>query len=401
MFSLKPKKNLIAIYLLLACLIASASCTNSIQRQLASTDILKNAENEMVNGEYRYIINKRSGKVHTYTHGIQIIENKDNILATNDDLETILQDENKDLCRTCWAGIKTNLKSYDDNSLDLIEKFMRLYDFSEIDIETQKFLMCIFEVGEWYVDNVYTYQGGKQTVIETETIAKASASESAYKRWQNYLSTYSSFHIFRDDSKILPVVYDNHNNPTTLVTYKCDLFEKNNYPKGNIYNIKNSDNINIYEDIHKNNCVIDDCSKFAATVYYYYLNKELKDSSNASKIDLWYTNSKAFTGKSNLISILTGTNKFKYLSWNDIASISKEDKDYLNFDSLDLEVGDLIYKEGHVEFYIGNNKVIGWGRIHKTYTLNKMFHPEIDGFHTNDPKDDNIPYTSFIRLKRR
>lgn len=80
---------------------------------------------------------------------------------------------------------------------------------------------------------------------------------------------------------------------------------------------------------------------------------------------------------------------------------SLKPKKNLNFDSLDLEVGDLIYREGHVEFYIGNNKVIGWGRIHKTYTLNKMFHPEIDGFHTNDPKDDNIPYTSFIRLKRR
>ena len=257
-----------AFQFVLLLILLLSSCSNSAQRNLASTDIIKNAENEIVEGEYRYIVNKRTGKIHTYHHGMNSGMNPDNMLMTNDSLEMILEDGRKDLCRNCWAGIKTNLKSYDDNALDLIEKFMRLYDFAEIDIETQKFLMCIFEVGEWYVDNVYTYQGGKQTVVETENIAKASASESAYKRWQNYLSSYSSFHIFRDNSRILPVVYDNNNKPTTLVTYKCDLFEKANYPKGNAYNIKNADNITIYENAYKNSFVIDDCSKFATSVYY-------------------------------------------------------------------------------------------------------------------------------------
>ena len=282
------------------------SCTNLKQKELASTDLIKAAENNIVDGEYRYIINKRSGKIHTYSHGMQIIENKDNILPSNDSLEVILKDENKDLCRTCWAGLKTNLTSYNDNKLDLIEKFMKLYEFANIDTETQKFLMCLFEVGEWYVDNVYTYQGGKQTVVETENIAKELASESAYKRWKNYLSGYSSIQAYNNESKILPVVFDSNNKPTPLVTYKCDLFRNlnygygdNKYSKSNKQSLKNADNI-IIDQEWKNYCVVDDCSKFAAAVYYHYINKEILSNKymadkTAYDIDLWGTNSSMYS----------------------------------------------------------------------------------------------------------
>ncbi len=381
-------------FILLLILLLS-SCSNSAQRNLASTDIIKNAENEIVEGEYRYIVNKRTGKIHTYHHGMNSGMNPDNMLMTNDSLEMILEDEEKDLCRNCWAGIKTNLKSYDDNTLDLIEKFMRLYDFTELDIETQKFLMCIFEVGEWYVDNVYTYQGGKQTVLETETIAKTSASESAYKRWRNYLSSYSSFHIFRDNSKILPVAYDKLS-PTIMTLYKCDLFEKTNYPKGNTYDIKSTDGVTIYKNAHKNNFVCDDCSKFAAAVYYYYVNKE-KLIKNFD-IDLWYTSSYKFSFKNELTNVLIESDKFHLYTLENLKEQYEEaKKDGRNF-SYDLKIGDLIQRDGHVEFYIGNNKVINWGRIHNTYTLNKFFHFEDDGFHSNDPNDKEIPYTTIIRF---
>ena len=39
--------------------------------------------------EYRYVINRRSGKVHTYSHGIEIIENPDNVIKANENLDNI------------------------------------------------------------------------------------------------------------------------------------------------------------------------------------------------------------------------------------------------------------------------------------------------------------------------
>lgn len=73
---------------------------------------------------------------------------------------------------------------------------------------------------------------------------------------------------------------------------------------------------------------------------------------------------------------------------------------YYNSKRFELEVGDLICRKGHVEFYIGNNKVVSWGRVHKTYTLNKSFEPEVNGYKSNDSEDRDIPFTTIIRLRR-
>ena len=381
------------ILLLLLC----SSCTNKTQQELASTDTVKEIEE---NVGANYIINKRTGKVHSYTHGAQIIENKDNILETNDSLENILKNENYDICRTCWAGLRKNLSKYRNEDFNLIEKFMRLYDFNKEDEETQKFLMCIFEVGEWYVDNVYTYQGGKQTIIETENTAKKEASNKAYDRWRNYLDNeyYNKNYGVKNDKKVLPVVYDNNGKPTTLVTYRCDLFKNANYGKGTFQKLKNAEGELIDEE-YKNYCVIDDCSKFAAAVYYHYINKELlkneyMDDKLGYGIDLWGTNTEMFSRFNSFIKKLTGTKKFEFYTWNDSTKSTNINKDFI------LQIGDLIYRKNHVEFYIGNNKVIGWGRLHKTYTINKTFHFESNGLYSNDESDKNLPYTAIIRLRR-
>ena len=385
------------IILLSIILLLCSSCTNKTQQELASTDTIREIEE---NVGTNYIINKRTGKVHSYTHGTQIIENKDNILETNDSLENILKNENYDICRTCWAGLRKNLSKYRNEDFNLIEKFMRLYDFNKEDEETQKFLMCIFEVGEWYVDNVYTYQGGKQTVIETENTAKKEASNKAYDRWRNYLDNeyYNKNYGVKNEKRILPVVYDNNGKPTTLVTYRCDLFKNANYGKGTFQKLKNAEDELIDEE-YKNYCVIDDCSKFAAAVYYHYINKELlkneyMDDKLGYGIDLWGTNTEMFSRFNSFIKKLTGTKKFEFYTWNDSTKSTNINKDFI------LQIGDLIYRKNHIEFYIGNNKVIGWGRLHKSYTINKTFHFESNGLYSNDESDKNLPYTAIIRLRR-
>ena len=191
------------VVLLSIILLLSMSCTKEQRSEIIikelNEDITQTQSEPAAHNEYRYVINRRSGKVHTYNHGIGIIENPNYVLKTNENLEKILEDEKYDICLTCYAGLDLNLKKYKkktndsktnkqiDEEIALIEKYMRLYEFGQLDTETQKFLICIFEVGNWYVNNVYTQLGGQKSALEINSIAADNASENAYKRWKKYL----------------------------------------------------------------------------------------------------------------------------------------------------------------------------------------------------------------------
>ena len=118
-----------------------------------------------------------------------------------------------------------------------------MYEFGKCDIETQKFLICIFEVGSWYVNNVYTQLGGQLSAREVDDIAEKEASESAYNKWRNYLD----------------IEYGKGDNI---------------YSKSGMQTLKNAEGEEIDKE-WKNYCVVDDSSKFAAAVYYHYINKEI------------------------------------------------------------------------------------------------------------------------------
>ena len=102
--------------LLVPLVMLSVSCTKEKRSEI----IIREIENETVQtqnitterNEYRYVINRRSGKVHTYSHGIEIIENPDNVIKSNENLEKILENEKYDICLTCYAGLDLNLKKY-------------------------------------------------------------------------------------------------------------------------------------------------------------------------------------------------------------------------------------------------------------------------------------------------
>ena len=72
-----------------------------------------------------------------------------------------------------------------------------------------------------------------------------------------------------------------------------------------------------------------------------------------------------------------------------------------------LQPGDLVYRkinyekniDGHVEFFIGKDKVVSWGRVNRDYTLMKKYMPKINGYYSNDLKDQNQPFVTIIRIK--
>ena len=407
------------------------SCTKEKRREIIKEEVTKSdsaivATNNYSDGdsEYKYVINKRTGKVHSYSHGSSIVSDRYR-LETNDDIEKILENENYDICLNCYAGLKLNLDKYktsDKNSyndevditnreVNLIKQYMNMYEFGKCDTETQKFLICIFEVGSWYVNNVYTQLGGQLSAREVDDIAEVEASESAYNKWRNYIDNYGKQYSFNESKRILPILFPD--NPVTdMVAYYCDLFKDAGYGKGNsIYSksglqtFKNAEK----EEINtgwKNYFVIDDSSKFAAAVYYHYINKEILTNESienriAYGVDLWETSSVNFLSENKLTDILVKTERFEIQALDENVDEDSYDEGNIGHKKFNLKAGDLICGNGNVEFYIGNNKYVGWGVVHKTYYLIKNYQQSNDdGYYYNfDFDGKNIAYTTIIRVR--
>ena len=408
------------------------------QDDLYKMESIDNASKKL-GAQYKYIINidPRSYKVHTYECGDSRIKNKSHQLATNSNLVDILKDKKYDVCHICYAGLR-KYKSITEEDCILIEKYMRLYEFLQNDIDTCEFLMSIFEVGDWYVNNVYTYQGGLNIVSKIDIDAKEYASLNARNRWKDYKASYSELKRVKNDSnlnnkKILSTTFTN-NVAQKYSLHKCDLFV-GMFAKGDTdehknrkTTIKNADNEILGYD-WKNHYVSDDCSKFVAAVYYNYINKTILknqpvDKKDGKGIDLWYTGTFSFTkGKGMFNLLIDKIKKFEYYDTNEIIKYDNKSKESLKNAEFIIQPGDLIYRKekghfeivdgkkisvtdipGHVEFYIGQNKVVGWGKINNVYFVNKEFKKDNKSkyFYSNNISEDkNQPYTTIIRLKRR
>ena len=199
-----------------------------------------------------------------------------------------------------------------------------------------------------------------------------------------------------------------------MVAYRCDLFKDAGYGKGNtddtkmhMQTIKNPEGEEIFKE-YKNYCVIDDSSKFAAAVYYHYINKEIlkdEDSDNriAYGIDLWETSSRKFLKESEINNTLIKTEKFEVHILDENREENKYDKGNLWHKNIMLKQGDLLCGNGNVDFYIGNNKYVGWGVINKQYYLIKHYEQnQANGYFYNveNAENNNTTYTTIIRFIR-
>ena len=128
---------------------------------------------------------------------------------------------------------------------------------------------------------------------------------------------------------------------------------------------------------------------------YHYINKEiLKDEKLEKRVaydmDLWGTSSKKFSFVNEFTNKILKSEKFEIISL-DIMEEESSKKD-------SLQAGDLLYRQGNVEFYIGNNKVVNWGRVQKTYTIYKDIIKKDNKFYSNNIEDKGQPYTTIIRF---
>ena len=333
---------------------------------------------------YKYMINTDSCKVHTYDCGNSRIRNENHKLPINEKLEVILSDSKYDICGHCLAGLRA-YKSLTENEISLIEDFMKLHEFVNIDFETEEFLMCIFEVADWYTDNVYTYQGAHKVKSEIDSMSK-SASKKAQKIWNikraSFNDTEYVMQSTNDDIDLKTGKYKNND-----ARYDCNYFA--NYDKKE---------------------VVDDCSKFVTAVYYHYYNKTNKITKDMD-FNLLYTGSSKYNSNvSSIMQILKINKQFEFLDKNKISQLHEGYLIGREYGDVKLQAGDLIYKASivstnsniikpaHVEFYINENMTIGWGKLMGTSKTYKQFKPWDNGFESNFDWDEKQKYISVVRF---
>ena len=360
--------------------------------------------NMIPNGNY----DKCKDIIDTYSRVFDDIDNKRDIIAT-----TSLDDNVLFYLYTAWAyneltndtmyfnGIRTfynkyyasykdlepkhSIKNYYSLCKKILPEHMTVGD-GWVDIKSNEladateFINAIETVGNWYIHHVYTYQGAHKYKNEIETMAQ-SAHPEARDIWDARKASISDTEFAM--KSINDEVNSEGNYKNNDAIYDCDLFDELNYDKKE---------------------AVDDCSKFATAVYYYYYNQIGQDTL-ANQMDLKYTGSARYSKVTNYITEkLQRDKRFKVYIWDDIKDV----------EDFDLHQGDLIYrrpktdgnttlKSGHVEFYLGDNKVFGWGRIHDTFDIDKTFTKGTDGFYSDDTGDcyngESQPYVTVIRYK--
>ena len=134
-------------------------------------------------------------------------------------------------------------------------------------------------------------------------------------------------------------------------------------------------------------------------MYYHYINKEiLKDKKQEDRIaygtDLWETSSLNYANINEITRKITKDKKFELITLNKV----KSNIDDINLSEFIPKIGDLLVRRGNVEFYIGHNKTIGWGIVHKTNVIKKEYQITENGIISNELEDDNIPFTTIIRF---
>ena len=65
----------------------------------------------------------------------------------------------------------------------------------------------------------------------------------------------------------------------------------------------------------------------------------------------------------------------------------------------ELQAGDLVCRNGNVDFYLSNGKIISWCRVHNTYLLSKNFDVKENGIYSDYQEDKGKIYTTVIRFK--
>lgn len=319
----------------------------------------------------KYIINTRTGRIHSLDCQYVAKMSDRNKKVSNDTLTSLLQKEYV-ICRKCRAGMKMPL---------IQEAFDRLLhrnlyvDDVNINASYEDYIRAIDSMGEWYINHVPTYA----SKIEEESLQKYRGDLENYNKIQlkDKASKKSEYYVITDDV--------NSNNieklkPDTQILRAKESAAKNYQDKYD--SIKFEKRIAYYpcneiSPKSKYNMPGDDCVRYIFAVF------SMMDEEFASKYEE-LTKKKYSNTSSEMLTRDTGNIAFGLINLGFQIYDVKDAKVDVNKDSniegyifrIDdnfvLKKGDILSRNGHVHIYLGDGKAIeasnfGWGRVYRDY----------------------------------
>ena len=267
--------------------------------------------------EYKkYIVNKRSIKIHIEEcHSVSRMSER-NKLQINNSIENLLND-GYFICNRCKAGVKRK-NEFIASSLEDIENI--LFGSEDITLKTyDEYLKSIDEMGKWYVEHVSTY----------ETNPDEDATETAKEYYQN--------------NKI--------KRRGNICLYPCDNLKDcaGEYTKAGddcvrfIFSCLNNTDKNFINVLSKN-------SKYKWSRIDSKLLNVKKDQLQYEMTNMGF---KIFDTNPEKVD-LNGDNYFEF----EILPIDKNFK---------LQKGDILSRNGHVHIYLSDEENFGWGKVNNIY----------------------------------
>ena len=244
----------------------------------------------------------------------------------------------------------------------------------------------IKEIGKWYVDNVYTYQAGRYGAETANNITGAityytdeqeyqnkfkerfreswsDASDTAKANRRNYMIEKKNI----PDEKIDLIMQDYNVTEAvangTFAELSVDILKKNEKytTVGRLEQLIDGKTPTLfgyyYNDIVKTK-VQDDCSSFVSAVIYLFVNNNKEIPANKK-----YTSMPHYTS----YSLRTNASVKAELESKGFKCYDNEE---LKTELRELQLGDILIREGHVEIYLGENWSFGWGQVHNSYENN-------------------------------
>ena len=319
---------------------------------------------------HQFIVNKRTGKIHSEDCPAVVQMNEKNKLYASDSLLNLLKQDYV-VCRRCRAG-------FDKTGADgiwqhLLHKNLYTEEF-EIEASREDYLKAVGEISEWYVDHVPTYAAG----IQDESFSKYNGSLTNYKEYtmknkgktstHNVISSdinASSLSLLKPDDEILrgtenAACYYNENIKQIdfkrhIAYYPCNLLDAgSDYSKPG-----------------------DDCVRYVFAVLNRMDNRFTDKYALLSDSSYSKTDSKMMA--TDYKSIAYGFINLGFKIFD-----SEQQKVYVDNDSLPegyifpidddfrLQKGDILAREGHVHIYLGDGMAanaanFGWGRVYRSY----------------------------------
>lgn len=358
-FEMKSKCNIVTnlVIGILICISVLFGCS------VDNKQISDNTMNE-------YIVNKRTGKIHSKDCPSVRQMNEKNKMLVSDSLLNLLKNDYT-ICRRCRAGIK---KSGVYGPIHQMFHSNMYGEDVEISASYEEYLDSIDDVGEWYVEHVPTYA----SLIQDESYSKYNGYNQHYKTYSmknkghvtdhrvpSSETTENQLKSLSPDDQIL------RGTEKAAINY-INCFKQIDFRKKIAY--YPCDFLNSESDYRMPG---DDCVRYLFAVFNRMDSQFTKKYAMLTKSSYSKTDSTMMA--TDYWDIAYGLMNLGFKIYDSEPGIIDADNDtyaegyvFMISDNFKLQKGDILAREGHVHIYLGDGIAaeapnFGWGRVYRSF----------------------------------